>query len=113
MAAKITPITKDILGMEPTDHLIKQTFPAIATVDIATYNIDPPGQVSAPRLEGATLRQFSRVRRGHPAFEYLPLPRWENEADGRHYLKNYGVFDYLHNWCMPKYVLHLGLSTSR
>lgn len=75
------------------------------------YNIDPPAQVSAPRPEGATLHQFSRSRRGHPSFEFLPLARWKNEPDGRHYIKTHGIFNYLHNWCMPRYVLHLGLIT--
>lgn len=76
----------------------------------AVYNLDPAGAHSAPDVRGASRKQFLSGQTGGPkaGFEYLPESRWENEPYF-HNRSGADLFNYLHNHCLPKYCLHLGI----
>ncbi len=78
----------------------------------AIYAIDPAGARSAVRTGQAVRKQFLSGQTGGPVagFEYMPLNRWRNE-DRHGQWQKVGLFNYLHNWCMPNYILHLGIQT--
>ena len=45
-----------------------------------------------------------------PGFEFLPLQRWKNEPNFNTLWPNeLGRFNYLHNWCIPRYTLYMAL----
>lgn len=85
----------------------------------AVYNIDPAHALSAVLPPGAVRKQYLSGQTGGPkaGFEFLPIQRWTNEfmyparqtfvtADSPSW-----PFNYLHNHCMPLYMLHLALQT--
>ena len=81
----------------------------------AVYNIDPAHGV--PANGGPVRKQFlsGQTTGGpRPGFEYMPMPRWENEFryPDRESFAAPWQFNYMHNHCMPLYALHLGLQTS-
>ncbi len=83
----------------------------------AIYNIDPAHGQPASGPSGAVRRQFlsGQTTGGpRPGFEYMPVPRWENEWEypNRETFPNPWRFNYMHNHCMPRYTLHLGIQTS-
>ena len=87
----------------------------------AIYSLDPAGAHNASHPRGAAVKQFLSGQTGRPSagFEYMPLNRWENEADyesvhpsDRRMRPTIGLFDYLHNHCMPDYCLYLGIQLS-
>jgi hypothetical protein len=83
----------------------------------AVYNIDPAHGVLAGGPSGIVRRQFLSGQTSdgpRPAFEYMPVPRWENEWEysRRETFANPWRFNYMHNHCMPRYTLHLGIQTS-
>lgn len=90
-------------------------LPAISPVlNVETiYAIDPAGARSALRTGSALRKQYLSGQTGGPSagFEYMPLNRWRNE-DRYGRWQTVGLFNYLHNWCMPSYILHLGIQTS-
>jgi hypothetical protein len=79
----------------------------------AVYNIDPHPAISAAMPAGGVRKQYLSGMTGatHLAgFESMLMPRWANEpfyAAGQ-----LSRFEYLHNFCLPQYVLHLGIQTS-
>lgn len=81
----------------------------------AVYNIDPAGGL--PASGGTVRKQFlsGQTTNGPRAgFEYMPLERWENEwryPDRQSFTAPW-QFNYMHNYCMPLYTLHLGLQTT-
>lgn len=83
----------------------------------AVYNIDPAHGVLAGGPSGIVRRQFLSGQTSggpRPAFEYMPVPRWENEWEypRRETFPNPWRFNYMHNHCMPRYTLHLGIQIS-
>jgi hypothetical protein len=83
----------------------------------AVYNIDPNPATPARQPSGASRKQFKRSPGLAAGFESMPLNRWKNESrfPVRQTFAKKGSdwqFEYLHNHCMPKYALHLGLQLS-
>ncbi|MDH3456493.1 MAG: peptidoglycan-binding protein [Gemmatimonadota bacterium] len=79
----------------------------------AVYNIDPAKATPCGHPAGAVVKQFLSGQTGAPkvGFEFMPLKRWKNEvAYPTHAV--IGTFNYLHNLCMSRYALHLGIQTS-
>lgn len=78
----------------------------------AVYNMDPAHVTTAARPRGAVVRQFASGQTGTPGplFEFLPYARWSNEPF--HARSRNNQFQYLHNFCLPNYTLHLGIETS-
>ncbi|HYJ92276.1 MAG TPA: hypothetical protein VEV84_13280 [Pyrinomonadaceae bacterium] len=78
----------------------------------AVYAIDPVHSTVPTAPQGARRRQYASGTAGPllPSFERLPLGRWQNE-DEYNTPKRNDVFQYLHNKCMPMYVLYLALRT--
>jgi hypothetical protein len=79
----------------------------------AIYNIDPAKATSATRFGNAVRRQFLSGQTGGPSpgFEFLGFNSWKNE-DLFNTPAARDQFEYLHNHCMPQYILHLGIQTS-
>lgn len=82
----------------------------------AIYNIDPAHGTGATQLPGAVRKQFlSGMTSGpKPGFEFMGIDRWSNEPKfaQRASFPAPAQFNYLHNHCMPNYILHLALQTS-
>lgn len=78
----------------------------------AVYAIDPVHSTAAAAPGGARRKQYASGTAGGlvPGFEHLPLRRWANEDEFASNTR-IGSFEYLHNRCMPLYVLYLGLQT--
>jgi len=78
----------------------------------AVYAIDPAHSTVPIAPAGARRKQYASGTAGGlaPGFEHLPLGRWRNEDDFSSHTR-IGNFQYLHNRCMPLYVLHLALTT--
>src|SRR5262249_30387386 len=81
----------------------------------AVYNIDPASGV--PANGGPVRKQYlsGQTTGGpRPGFEYMPMPRWEHEFSypDRETFDAPWPFNYMHNHCMPRYVLNLALQTS-
>lgn len=76
----------------------------------AVYSQDPAKATPARRPPNAKLRQFLSGMTGppRPGFEFMPLHRWKHELFYYQY-KAVGEFEYLHNFVMPQYTLHLGM----
>ncbi len=79
----------------------------------AVYNIDPAHAMGALQPEGAVRKQYLSGQTGGPSagFEFLPINRWKNE-DYFEQSRKAGLFEYLHNHCMPMHMLYLGIQTS-
>jgi hypothetical protein len=79
----------------------------------AVYGIDPAGAVSVERPSGAIRKQFLSGQTGGPSggFEFVGLDSWRNEDQfpRRTTFANPWPFNYLHNLCMPMYILNLAL----
>jgi hypothetical protein len=77
------------------------------------YGIDPAPAIPVQAGPSALRKQYlSGMTKGSlAAAEFMPLQRWRNE-DSFDQWQRMGMFDYLHNLCMPRYVLHLGIQTS-
>jgi hypothetical protein len=77
------------------------------------YTIDPVHSIAATTPSGATRKQYASGTAGGlvGGFEHLPLARWRNEDEFAS-SNRIGAFEYLHNRCMPLYVLYLALQTS-
>ncbi|HTH36570.1 MAG TPA: hypothetical protein VL572_01310 [Pyrinomonadaceae bacterium] len=78
----------------------------------ALYAIDP---VRSTFMAGASASRRKHYASGTAGalvagFEPMPLERWRNED--QYASQSRDVFQYLHNRCMPQYVLNLALSTS-
>jgi hypothetical protein len=78
----------------------------------AVHNIDPTHGIPTGPPPGAKLRQFLS---GHttggaprPGFEFMRYQRWKNEPFFAIAPKN--DFAYMHNFVLPQYTLHLGMS---
>jgi Putative peptidoglycan binding domain len=83
----------------------------------AVYSLDPNPRNPARQPAGAVRKQFSRSPVLAAGFESMPLNRWQNESSfaiRQTFAKNGQGFEfqYLHNHCVPKYLLHLGVQTS-
>lgn len=82
----------------------------------AVYSIDPANALPAGKPAGAVRKQFLSGQTGGPSagFEFVPLDRWSKEWSFpiRQTFGNPWQFAYLHNYCMPKYILHLAIQTS-
>jgi len=78
----------------------------------AVYTIDPVRSIPATVPSGARRKQYASGQAGGlaPGFEHMPLGRWRNE-DQFASSARIGAFEYLHNRCMPLYVLYLALQT--
>jgi hypothetical protein len=79
----------------------------------AAYSIDPAGSLPGAKPPNGVIKQYaSGTAAGFlPGFEPMPIERWKNEDEfPRH--KTDGDFEYLHNHCMPRYCLYLGLQTT-
>ena len=78
----------------------------------AVYAIDPVHSIVPAAPAGARRKQYASGTAGRlvAGFEHLPLARWRNEDEFASHSR-IGNFEYLHNRCMPLYVLHLGLTT--
>lgn len=85
----------------------------------AVYNIDPASALGAVQPPGAVRKQYLSGQTGGPkgGFEFLPIQRWSKEFSypiRETFVKPDSPswpFNYLHNHCMPMYVLHLALQT--
>ena len=79
----------------------------------AVYNIDPAHSVSVAQPENGTRKQYASGQAAQfvAGFEPMALNRWKNEDQYESH-KKIGPFEYLHNHCMPRYCLYLGLQTS-
>ena len=87
----------------------------------AIYSLDPAGGIPANKVPGAALKQFLSGQtcggRQLPGFEFLPLSMWVNESEFKDTAKHPNwskprlgeVFQYLHNWAIRLYCLHLGI----
>ena len=82
----------------------------------AVYSIDPAGSRQVSKPPNAIRKQFASGQAGGPGpgFEFLPLDRWSNEPlfPTRTTFPQPFAFNYLHNHCMPLYILNLALQTS-
>jgi hypothetical protein len=81
----------------------------------AVYGIDPAQAIPIARPGNAVRKQYLSGQTGGPAagFEFLGLDSWINEWrwPDRAKLPDPWPFNYLHNHCMPNYILNLALST--
>lgn len=77
----------------------------------ALYAIDPVRSTPISGAPTARRKQYASGTAGALAhgFEPMPLQRWRNED--MYATQSRDVFQYLHNHCMPLYVLNLALST--
>jgi hypothetical protein len=73
-------------------------------------NQDPAGGVPFTTAVPERKQYLSGQTTGgpRPGFEYLPLPRWDREPDGKKLYKD--TFNYLHTWCIPQYTLYLAMA---
>jgi hypothetical protein len=84
---------------------------AAGSVNInAVYAIDPVRSIAPQNPNGGRRRMYASGTAGGflPGFEPMPLQRWRNEDAYDTPARN-DVFNYLHNRCMPWYVLYLAL----
>jgi hypothetical protein len=94
-------------GIEDLCRLLKSASRQDIEYD-AIYNIDPSGGRSASGLlRGAKVKQFlsgaTTSNHPRPNFEFMPRGWWAHEP-------NYpGRQNYLHSFCMAKYILNLAL----
>ncbi len=74
-------------------------------------NQDPAGGAAISRSVPMRKQYLSGQTTGgpRPGFEYLPLPRWENEPNRKTMFPK-DTFNYLHTWCIPMYTLHLAMA---
>jgi hypothetical protein len=81
----------------------------------AVYGIDPAQAMPLARPSGCERKQYLSGQTGGPSpgFEYLGLDSWVNEFryPERMKLPDPWVFNYMHNWVMPMYILNLALAT--
>ena len=81
----------------------------------AVYGIDPAQAMPLARPGGCLRKQYRSGQTGGPSagFEYLGLDSWVNEFryPDRMKLPDPWVFNYMHNWVMPMYILNLALAT--
>jgi hypothetical protein len=81
----------------------------------AVYGIDPAQAIPIARPGTSVRKQYLSGQTGGPAagFEFLGLDSWMNEWrwPDRSKLPDPWPFNYLHNHCMPNYILNLALST--
>ncbi len=81
----------------------------------AVYGIDPAQAIPLNRPRNAVRKQYLSGQTGGPTagFEYLGLDSWTNEWDYPTRMKypDPWPFNYLHNHCMPLYILNLALQT--
>ncbi len=84
--------------------------------------LDPAGARSVDSGLAANLWQHlsgqtGGIVNGRPAgnFEYWPFERWENEPQREHVMRSFhgDLFDYLHNYAFPRYLLRLSLQITR
>jgi hypothetical protein len=80
----------------------------------AVYNIDPAGGMAA--IGGGIRKQYlsGQTTNGPlPGFEWMPMDRWQNEFrfPEKETFDAPWPFNYMHNHCMPLYVLNLALQT--
>jgi hypothetical protein len=83
----------------------------------AVYTLDPNPRNPTRVPPGGVRTQFSRSAAPAAGFELVPLNRWTNESKfkTRQTLAKPGQdvdFEYLHNRCVPLYLLHLGIQLS-
>ena len=83
----------------------------------AVYTLDPNPRNPARLPPGGVRKQFSRSSVAAAGFELVPINRWKNESKftTRQTLAKPGQdadFEYLHNRCVPLYLLHLGIQLS-
>lgn len=98
-------------GIADFNHFVMATDPHLSFR--AVYSIDPSNTLPVAHPSKGAVKQYaSGTAAGFsPGFEPMPLARWKNE-DFFPRWKSVGEFEYLHNHCMPLYVLHLGLETT-
>lgn len=81
----------------------------------AVYGIDPAQAMPLARPGGCLRKQYLSGQTGGPSagFEYLGLDSWvyEFRYPDRMKLPDPWVFNYMHNWVMPMYILNLALAT--
>lgn len=81
----------------------------------AVYGIDPAQAIPIARPGTAVRKQYLSGQTGGPSggFEFLGLDSWMHEWrwPERTKLPDPWPFNYLHNHCMPSYILNLALST--
>ena len=81
----------------------------------AVYGIDPAQAMPLARPSGCERKQYLSGQTGGPSagFEYLGLDSWINEFryPDRATFPDPWVFNYMHNWVMPGYILNLALAT--
>jgi hypothetical protein len=81
----------------------------------AVYGIDPAQAMPLARPGGCERKQYLSGQTGGPSpgFEYLGLDSWVNEFryPDRMKLPDPWVFNYMHKWVMPMYILNLALAT--
>lgn len=81
----------------------------------AVYAIDPAHAMPVTRPAGARRKQYLSGQTGgaRAGFEFLGLDSWQNEWKfaTRTTFRHPWPFNYLHNHCMPMYVLNLALNT--
>jgi len=81
----------------------------------AVYGIDPARAMPLARPGNCVRKQYLSGQTGGPAagFEYLGLDSWLKEFrySERATFPDPWVFNYMHNWVMPMYILNLALAT--
>lgn len=78
----------------------------------AVYSIDPAHSLPIANPSGGIRKQYASGTAGGilHGFEPMVLGRWVNESEYASH-RTIGQFEYLHNHCLPRYTLHLALST--
>ena len=83
--------------------------------------LDPAGAQSVSNTVASTLCQHlsgqtGGIVNGRPVgnFEFWPFDRWKNEPDRDHTMRMFhnDVFDYLHNYAFPRYLLRFSIQVT-
>lgn len=83
--------------------------------------LDPAGAQSVNSAVASTLCQHlsgqtGGIVNGRPAgnFEFWPFDRWKNEPDRDHTMRMFhnNLFDYLHNYAFPRYLLRFSIQVT-
>ena len=100
-------------GVSDFNVFINAVAPVLTIEEV--YGIDPAHALPLSRPGTARRKQYLSGQTGGPAdgFEYLGLDSWRNEwkYSSRTTFPRPWPFNYLHNHCMPLYILNLALMT--